>query len=68
MLDCGSGVGGEANVSHHTQHKGIACVAHSGSRCKVELLTHAILWVADLVVVQSAGGQTLEGDMVKDGG
>ncbi len=68
MLDGNSGVWSETSIGHNTQHKWIAGGSHSWRRGEVELLAHSQCGVPTLVVVQSAGGQILDGDVVEERG
>ena len=65
VLDGDGGVFSEANVGHHPKDKGVGAGPQGGGRGEVELLAVPIGAVANPVVVNSAGSQIGQGDMVK---
>ncbi len=68
MLNGNSGVWSETSIGHNTQNKRIAGGSQSWRRGEVKLLAHTQYRVPTLVVVQSVGGQILDGDMVEERG
>ena len=68
VLESDSCIGGQARVSNHPQHKGVARLPHPWGRCEIELLTHAQSWIPTLVEVWRVRGQALHDHMVEERG